>query len=230
MKKLLILFLSFVSIQAFSQIEENNYYSLNSQYMYDTFVKGEIHFKNGTSTEGELNYNVVVGEFHYVEDGILKTFSDFDLKRISKIIIGQKHFIIKSNTIYEIIYADRISLLKERKVTQEEHSQNEGAYETSSNSSTNKKITTLSIAIGHELQTGALVNFKNEINDIEIHIDETYKILFNNEIYYANKKSFYKIYPDKAEAIKKYIKDEKIKFKTTEEIIKVIEFSEKLKK
>lgn len=232
MKNAIILFLTLITIQAFSQVpekvNENNYYSLNSQYLFNQFIDGEVHFKNGLITEGELNYNVLVGEFHYIEDGILKTFSDYDLNRISKISIGQKQFIIKSNIIYQILYADIMILLRSKTAVQKDLNQNEGAYGTSSNTVTNKKITTLSHAIGHEMEKGAIVNFKDELNDLEIKIDETLKLLYNNKIYSANKKTFYETFPSHKEAIKDYIQTEKIKFKSPDSIIKLIAFCKEL--
>ena len=232
MKNLLVIFLYFIGsivpIQGKIINDENSYYSLKSQYLYNSFVDGKIHFKNGTKTEGELNYNVLAGEFHYIENGLLKTFSDFDLGRISKIVLKNKNFLIKSNTIYEIIYPDKMVLLNKRSPIIKNENQNTGAYGTNSNTSSNTKILNISHAIGHEMEKGVLVNIKDELNEIEIKIQESFSILFNNQIYNANKKSFFILYPEHKDTIKNFIKTEKIKFKTPEEIIKLITFCKNL--
>lgn len=226
MKELIILFLMLNTLSLFSQenqeIKVNTNFSLKSQYYYDTFIPGKIYFKDGREAHGELNYNVVVEEFHYIENDILRTFSEMDIRKISKIVINNKLFIVKNLKVYEVIYSDKIMLLLRRKAEKKDVNQNTGAYGTNSNTSTNQKITVLSHAIGHELEKGALVNIKDEINNSEINLVESFNLLYNNKLYPTNKKSFIEIYPDKEDEIKSYIKKEKIKLKKPEDIIKLI--------
>lgn len=229
MKNIVFLLVILSSVHSYSQdkkdnLKENDFYSLKSQYFYDSFVKGEIHTKDGRIAEAELNYNILVDELHYIEDDVLKTFSENDIQRIAKIVIGNKQFIINDNTVYEVLYSDKIVLLKKRTAEQGDVNQNSGAYGTTTNTSSNTKITALSHAIGHEMEKGAIVNIKDELNDIEIKLRESFKILYNNQIYNANKKTFYTLYPDKENKIKAFIKENKIKFKTPEEIVTVIDF------
>ncbi len=229
MKNIFILLTFIISTFCYSQeinkpIEVNNYYSIKSQYLYNTFIKGEIHSKDGKIAEGELNYNVIVDKFHYVKDDILKTFTDNDIRRIGKIIIKNRQFIIKDKLVYEIVYADKLLLLKKRTAEQDDLNQNKGAYGISSNTTTNKKIWMLSHAIGHEMEKGALVNIEDDSSEAQIKIVESYKLLFNNQIYPANKKSFLKIYPNDIDKIKDFIKSNKIKFKKELDLIKVVKF------
>ncbi len=226
MKIVFSLLIIISTLTSFSQIE-NNYYSINSQYLFNTFNSGEIYFKDGNIVKGELNYNVLVDEFHYIQNGILKTFTENDIKIISKIIIADKQFIFKDRITYEVINSSKTLLLLKRAASQDNINQNTGAYGTSPNTSANKKIYTLSHTIGHEMEKDALVNIKNDKNSDEINIRKSFYIIYNNDLYHANKRTIYKLFRSK-DIIKVFIKKEKIDMKVAKDLIRLILFCENL--
>ncbi len=231
MKKKIFLLL-FISIGLFGMAQENTptiantYFSTKSPYLFDAFISGQIYFSDNKTKSIDLNYHVVANEIHYVENKTLKTFSTTDLAKITKITIGDYVFIAIKGKIYEVLYANKASALKQRKpnVTNE----NPGAYGTTSTTSANTKTNRVNLDAGAPLERGALVNIGNKKTDTEIAIHESYRLLLNATVYPANKRGVLKMYSDKSDEVKRFIKEQKIKFRKETDLIKLLKHCETL--
>ena len=232
MKKIatLLLFSIIINITSFSQNKDtkpkvNENFSIKSQYLFNTFVDGKIYFVDGTIKDKSLNYNVIVNEMHYIDNNILKTFSNYDFKNIIKITIKNHEFIFNNHKLYEIIFSSDILLLKSREPIFKSET---GAYGTSTNTSSVNKMIKVSIDAGSSINKTVLVNLGDKEKEEEIKIKESFKFLYKQKIHNASRRFFYNNFSKHKKNIKSYIKDNKINFGDTDKIIQIIKYSETL--
>lgn len=80
------------------------------------------------------------------------------------------------------------------------------------------------------LDMGSGVFNKRLPEDVIVNAEYFYWISINNEMFsFNNERQFLKIFPGKESAIKKFIKENRIKFENTEDVIKIALFCGELK-
>jgi len=197
MKYLFLVILFFVNSLVFSQ-----------RFSSDYWHNGTLYFKKGDSLDMPIKYDLVNSVVYTNEDNKLKTWSAGQIKGF-KFIDAQQKIERKFKTIYykkedgfsipimfEVIYSGtKISLFRRDLVY---------ARRASYNPFLGLSLPLNSKVENHEFYA---VNTKNQV------------LLFE-----PNKKSIISVFAPKEETIKNYIKENKVKFQTIEDIIRIFEF------
>ncbi len=214
---------SILSISIFAQNSKiNEDFSIKSQYLFKNFINGNITLKDSTIIKLGLNYNVFMDEIHYYQSGQLKTFTANDYNLIEKIIIDKHSFICFEQKIYEVLIFDHITLLKRREIEKTDLCAKEGAYGTKVNSATVQAVTVARVTFREDRAES--VTYIEDLDEKTVAIRTNYKLKYQDTIYIPNLKFLNIIYPNSLKKIKKYKKDNKIKFNNEDDLMKMINY------
>ena len=219
-KNLIPLFLSLLSICTFAQTNDitNQKFTNSSQFLFNEFTNGDVYFKNGNITSEELNYNVFFQEIWFIRYNKSLILKNFD--EINSVNINSSTFIMHKEKIYEEIFiSNNLSIIKYRKINYESASNNKGAYGTSTETSATENWGNLVVKVAGVTK---YPNVQAE-NDIEFKMEIKYFILKENETYPLTKKKLFKLFPEKEEQIKNYIKDNKLSLLVDKDIIELFD-------
>lgn len=107
MKKIVILFLgllSFVSLSAQKDLDD-----VTEVFVFNEFMDGVAHFKDGTKGKSKMNYGTYTEKFYFLEDRTVMELANTD--EISSVTLGQYVFEpVKSGMFYEKVEAGKGNL------------------------------------------------------------------------------------------------------------------------
>ncbi|MCK9310684.1 MAG: hypothetical protein M0P26_00235 [Bacteroidales bacterium] len=186
----------------------------NSLYVFGPFQEGVIYFNNGDSVVKRMNYNAGTEEFIFEQQGRLMALDHLDLVRFIK--IGENVFEPIHGKFYHKIgaNADGLYILYRFKVIPPG---TPSAYGSDSNTSASTNWSSLAD--------------KNQLYILTI--PEGYKIIRSKDFLLYKDKSLYivnkyaqvsKLYPEKAKALKEYVKRNKLVWKKVDDLKKIIDF------
>ncbi len=211
--------LTIISFQAFAQVRDINvdniYFqkSINSSpvntieykdikgspYLTDDFVNSKIYFRKDSVFKIALRYNVFDQSMEYQQNNIVYSISNPD--KIDKIEMNKWTFIfysdfkkIKNNSFYQLLLPGKANLLLKKTISYREAEPPKAIVE-SEPAKFIKKKDTYYVAIGSA-----------------------------SPVVIRNKKSLIEIFVDKEDEISKYIKKEKISYKKSTDLIKLVEY------
>ena len=186
-------------------------------FRYPKFIKGITVYKDGTTTSEKMNYNFVQGEMIFLNsrnDTLVITKKD----AISQIILAEDTFYV-SNGYYEQIAGNKTVMLLVHKYIKLVNVKKEGAYGTSNSTgsvdsysslSANNNSATLKLKVSEDMDFAIMTDFYFSKN--------------SSEFVLARKNSILKLFPEKDEMIKEFIKSQSIRFNEKDDIIKLTEF------
>lgn len=195
--------------------------SLSKQiYHYPQFVEGTVVYKDGITSKGIMNYNMLIGEMQFIDDKH-DTLSIANEQTIQYIAIANDSFfydkgylaLITGNPTAKLAVRQRIKVVDKQKI---------GAYDQPSS--------TGSIDSYNSVQGGSRV-YKLDIREDIILAKETSLFLGDkfNHFVIANKKNSIKLSANKQNEIEKYIRENNIDFNKKEDMIKLIGFLQDIK-
>ncbi|MFO7842667.1 MAG: hypothetical protein R6V16_02555 [Bacteroidales bacterium] len=210
----------------------NSKYTLNSQYLYDQFLRGKVYHKNGTENETMLNYNVLNDEIHFFKHSNVKAF---ETEKLSKVIIKGNVFVPYKKKIYEVIGGNKINIYINRKPELWVLNESPGAYGQSSVNNMRDYSIELGQALANLDLTLKAANFRKK-SDKEIPV---YNHFFfseknntqNNEInnmQSLTRRRILKNFNNNKKEIKSYIKENNIDLKTIEDLKRLQTFIDNL--
>ncbi|WP_029906063.1 hypothetical protein [Prevotella sp. 10(H)] len=214
-KSLLPLLLFVISISySFGQTKQG--------YLFDEFQKGRTVFRNGSAAETFFNYNTLKEKLFFVsQDSVTMEVANPENIVIAK--IGDKSFEhVKNGVFYERVNAGNNSVFYiQWRSTLQSKGKNTG-YGTKSTVSSIDNVSRITDEYGDTYM---------------LRVDKEFDTLPNNSYYLKIKNRFKrftsandlaKLYKGHGESIKKYAKDEDIKFDNIEDIKKIIAYCELL--
>lgn len=214
----IILIIVCFSISLSAQKNEivNSKFTNSSQFLFNEFIEGDIYFKDGNTSLADLNYNIFFQEILFMKNEqslVLNMLND-----INSIKFDSIEFMILNGKIYEsIIISNTHNVIKSRKIDHGSASNTEGAYGGSTETSATEDWKYMV-----EKASGVTYypNVHNE-DDKEFKMITRYFILKNDKIYSLTKKKLYKLFPEKGEKIKNYIKNNKLSLSVDNDIIEL---------
>lgn len=186
-------------------------------FRYPKFTKGFTVYKDGTTSSERMNYNIVQGEMMFLNsrnDTLVITKKN----AIDQIILAEDTFYV-SNGYYERIAGNKTAMLLIHKYIKLVNVKKEGAYGTSNSTgsvdsysslSANKNSSTLKLKVSEDMDFAIVTNFYFRKN--------------SKEFVLARKNSILKLFPEKDEIIKDFIKSQSIRFSEKDDLIKLTEF------
>ncbi|AUD03873.1 hypothetical protein [Spirosoma pollinicola] len=213
-----------------SLAQESQYYRLKGgsdpnkampvakRYQYPAFARGKLHFKNGSFSEAVFNYNLLLGEMHFVspKGDTLALSEDPTIELVS---IGQDVFyyeypktfwrLLGSYSSVKLVSKQRLALIDTEK---------QGGYGQSSGTSSIRNTTMLSNS------NGSLAKL-NAQSDLVLSKRVDYGIMDQNNRFYVPKQgSILGLFPLKKQAIKTYLKENAINFNEEADLQKLLAF------
>jgi len=209
MKKVIILF--FLCAACFPGNAQTTADGSMPQFLFQEFSMGRVKMKNGQVQNSILNYNIVTEKMVYENGKDLYDMTNTEL--IDTVFVQNSMFVPSGKVFFEVLLAAPVSLFVQHTGSVMPPGAPAGYGGTSQVSST-KKLS------GVELSSG-YYNLKLP-KDYQVQINPVYWIRAGKEYSsFINDRQFLKLFPDKEAELKKYIKDNRIKFSRQSDIVKL---------
>ncbi len=218
-------FIIFVSFFHFSiALTQNTKYSIRKQYYYKDYTKAEVFTKTNSRTEVKLNYNVLLDEMDYLENG--RKLSIRNVEDIVLVRFKDQNFIVHNQGYYKLIYADKSKvyskLVPKLSVLTKPP---EGAYGTSNETSSVSKMSSIEQRKDYYR---ILLAESSGSPDIEIPVQERFYFLKEDKLLPLTKNTLYKAFEGKKATIKAFIKKNKISLRKSGDIEKLFTYCDSL--
>jgi hypothetical protein len=205
--KNLALFISLIcfSINCNSQIISEG---PTAQFLFPDFLNGKVLLRNGEIRELVMNYNTLVGKIVYKQNGRYYDFTNQDIA--DTIFVGDSKFISYLGVLFQVLSSEKIPCFVHYKGTLLPPGTPAG-YGVNSQVSNTKLQTSFSTSSG---------NYNLELpKDYKVQIDLSYRIILDDKLLdFSNQRELLKIFPEKADQLKQFIKTHKIKFDQASDI------------
>ncbi len=189
------------------------------QYIFDDFTNGTVSFKDGTSGSGKLNYNTLLEEMQFIEQGTNNILALANLENIVSVTIAGRQFIPNRvrREFVEVLISENVGLAIKYKGSAISLGK-EGAY---GSIGTTSAMTSYSSVTSDQSTTNLSVKEK-----VAVKLSSTcYLVKGGKFTTIKGAKTFLAAYPkDKAESISKYIHDNNVNFKSKESLIRLTEY------
>lgn len=172
---------------------------------------GSVRMKNGQLQNSILNYNMVTEKMVYEKDKDLYDMTNTEL--IDTVYVQNSMFVPSGKVFFEVLLVAPVTLYVQHTGSVIPPGTPAGYGGTSQVSSTKQWS-------GVELSSG-YYNLKLPKN-FQVQINPVYWIRAGKEYYsFINDRQFLKLFPEKEAELKKYIKDNRIKFSRQSDIVKL---------
>jgi len=194
-------------------------------YLYEDFTLGTIYFESNEKSTSDLNIHLWGNVLHYVKaDGKIYQSDD---KKVVRVEIGDDAYIFSDHKLVRIVANEGTNLLV--KLTRGDFdamsSSGGGAYGSSLNSSATRDLSSLGFDLGglDQPELGLMLQEKKEGRDIPL--VEQYFFIIGGQQVEATKKGVERFVGDvRADALKQYLKANKIKWKKEDSLKKMLSF------
>ncbi len=190
-------------------------------YRFPAFEAGQLFLTNGEAVSTQLNYNLVTEEIVVELDEVRAPYPTIEI--VKKIAIGMKEFSVINKKIYEVLLSGGTTLLVHRKQTVIHLGQQTGLGRTSNQSDFNQtsQVRLQDTPTVYELMLPKEYQLR-DVNTYFLQKDEKLVPI-------RSQKKLLKNFPEISE-LKSFLKSERINFDSEEDLIKTIEFCNRLHK
>jgi hypothetical protein len=188
-----------------------------SHYLFPDFSDGVILMRSGAKNTLSLNLNTLTEQMVFDNKGQKKAIAKKEMPLIDTIYIQDRKFVVLNEKFVEALYYSEWRLYKEYQSILIENKPS--GYGTSSETSS-------SVSLTHLENNGRL---------IELEIPDGYKVK-SSSFYWLKRdgdlkkvskmKDLKKLYPEKVDIFKKYVKKNKVKYDNQESLISLIDYME----
>lgn len=209
-----MLFLS--AVAALSQSPTTTY-----PYLYDTFTNGTVVMDGGNKEARQMNVHLREGRLHYIDNGVIK---EAFLKDVAAVEIGNDVFLPVFTSVMKVVAKnDNGCVVMEQLGDFEGAISGSGAYGVSASSSATMKLTSVQTESQVNQNYMNILNEKSEGMDLEI--ISTYYIVTPEYKVKATKKDIEEsLTTEKAEQLKTYLKEHKVKWKNPQTLLSIVDF------
>jgi hypothetical protein len=189
-----------------------------SHYLFPEFTQGVILMKSGIKNKALLNYNSLTEEMIFENNGKKLAIGKGELELVDTVFIKDRKFFTLNSKFIELIYHSKCDLYAEHKCSVKEPGKPAaygGTTETSattsySSFSSGGKIYELKLPDGYETKTYTYYWLKKngELNK------------------FINMRQLMKLYYDKEDLFKAYVKKNAVDFNKQESIVQLIKYLE----
>ena len=190
-----------------------DYFPLKERYLYPEFTNGPVLFKNGAGSTSKLNYNLLTGEMEFIQ--ARDTLSIIKKKDIRLIVVAQDTFYYDNGYLEQIARGHFKVVLKEYIKLKEVLSKD--SYGTSSSGSASNSYGMLP----------AEGNFYKLAANKDMVFQKTREYYFataSGGFIQFSKKNVIHMFPRKEDAIKAYLKSNKVDFDSRTDLLRFADF------
>ena len=209
--------------------EDVNSLISNSRYLFPEFKAGTVVFTDNATSKAPLNYDMIMGEMHYV-NASGKVMALSDVANISSILFADREFIYTPKGYTEVLtYSGNKALLLHRRIKAEQEKPT-GAYGMSSDVSAVESSNAILSTSQRDANNSALVAENVGValggGNVTFTLLQTlYLYDGTNLLANASEANFQKIFgKDKKSAIRDYIKKNKINQKKPTDLIQLFNY------
>ncbi len=189
------------------------------QFILPEFIKGMVKMKNGSSQSAMLNYNSVSEKMVYEKDD--QIYDIIGTETIDTVIIEDREFVPAGNVFHEVLLVAPISLFVQYKGDVIPPGTPAGYGGTSQVSNT-KLMTSVQLQSGY-------YNIKLP-SDYSVKVQPVFWLRINGMMEsFVNERQLLKLFPERENELKQFIKQNKIKFDKFQQVIRLIEFVNDMK-
>jgi len=184
-------------------------------YQYPQFVAGKVHFRNGSTTGAQLNYNRFLDEMQFLNTNG-DTLAIAEPETIKLILVGNDSFyydkgyffVISNNGPIKLAIKEGFKILDKQKTS---------AYDMSSSVSSIRNVNSYTTE-------GKIYNLA--VKEDVVLTRETYYYFGSryNQFVPATKKNLMEFYPEHRNDISNYIKQNEVRFQHREDLEKLLQF------
>lgn len=191
-------------------------------YEYPNFVKSVIRYKDHTTSTFNLNYNIFLGKIQFISSR-KDTLVVSNPEKVQNFVLGTDTFIYLKD-YYRILAGNQRIRLLAKHYTKLVDVRKEGAYGASSSTSATDNYTSFSSDNNSKL-------FQLRVKEETVFSIRTEYFFLNagEELFQATKNNLLRQFPDQADEIKSYIKDQSIRFNKLDDLRKILTYVQKLK-
>jgi hypothetical protein len=218
---LLIVMLTF-PVNLVAQEDDSDISNL-AQFLFPEFSKSILKMKAGKDLTLMLNYNIITEKLVFLQKG--KVYDLLNFEYVDTAIMNSNMFIPSGKFFLEILLDGSIPLYVEHKGKIQDPGK-PAAYGGTSQVSSSNYITHLELgASGTDIYNSKLPA------ELIIKHELIYWVSYNNtKSKFENERQLYKIFPDKESELKKFAKQNKLKFENTGDVAKLVQYCSDLMK
>lgn len=190
-------------------------------YVYPDFQEGVVYFKDNTSLNAPLNVHLLKSTLHYLEGEKIKEAISGDIESVG---IGSDQYYVYNNQLMRVVNGDSTGFIAE--LTEADFSalnESGGAYGSSSSVQATRKVSSMEIG-GVSIVNHMELKEKKDAGAL-LPLTKKYFIIIDGKNYPASRKGIMSELPeDKQDTFKKFVKQNKIKWKQSESLVLLLDF------
>ncbi len=184
------------------------------QLLFPSFTRGIIKMKSGKTNTASLNYNTVDEEMVFDQKGVYMVLDKPE--EIDTVYMQNRKFVPVEKAFYEVVVNGPVSLYIQHKSRYAPVGSNT-AYGLTSQTLGPTAVST--VRVGNQVRNLELPE------NVKVSPATVYWVRRNNEMNkFTTERQFLKIFPDKENEIKEFIKNSRLDLKTREDLIKLGNF------
>ncbi|HOO42187.1 MAG TPA: hypothetical protein P5167_00920 [Bacteroidales bacterium] len=188
-------------------------------YMYPEFQKGTILFSDRSTSEGMINLYLIGSHLHFISpEGDTLVMKDQDAARI--LSIGKDTYLRHDKSWIRLLSVMGSKAIGIRSSVNIEQTQKIGAYGMADATSSISDISAMYDVPGSSAQTVYL----KSLRDIPYTLTHQALLYDGNKLYIASRRSFNKLFPDKKDLVKNYIKENKLDLNQAQDVLQLFNF------
>ncbi|MBP5488931.1 MAG: hypothetical protein J6X77_05130 [Bacteroidales bacterium] len=190
-------------------------------YLYDNFKPGVIYLQGGAKSEVMMNVHLRHDQLHFIDNDLVK---QADLSNTLIVSIGADSFIPSGGELRKIVAQDdngvvAVSLIGDFAASQETG----GAYGASSESASTRKLS--SYDANGQVNRNHMLLLQEKENGADLNIITTYYLIRSGDCVKATRKDVSASLSEEGQAaFKAWLKQNKIKWKDPQSLLKVVGF------
>ena len=187
-------------------------------YLFPEFTQGVVLMKSGTKNNALLNYNLLTEEMVFEDKGKKFSLGKEEQELVDTVFIKNRKFFKLNNTFIEFIYHSKFDLYAEHKCSVKQPGKPAGYGGTSETSAITSYSSYLSGGLVYELKLP---------NGYETKPCNYYWLKKNGGLNkFMNMRQLMKLYDDKEDLFKAYIKKNEVIFNNQESMVQLIKYLE----
>ncbi len=194
-------------------------------YLYDDFTAGVLTDKGGASIEGLYNIHILHGRLHFIEGDMIKEAKALDVVSVK---IGDDVYRNVGGTLMQVLArSDKGYVVRKTEIDAAAMNATGGAYGASSSTLATQALSSLEF-MGSGSGPVNHMNMKSSKNDGKTLplIVKTY-LVFDYNVVFAAKRDVLAVDGVDKGAVNAFIKENKIKWKDPQSLIKLVDFISK---
>lgn len=213
-----LLLLCFIGIMSLTAQQEQE---SKSEFLFDGFRDATIYYRDGRQFMANLNFNLIGNRFLFkdVEDNnALKEFAEID--KVAMVKAGDRTFLMSRNGKAQEVLQMEPQVLVEYRGKVKDPGKRAGYGGRSETASIDR--------IGIYRADGNTFQLEGD-RYLVYGLNKTYQIMHNKKAKtFITEKQFLKIFPAHKEALEKYIRENKIDFQNTEDVVTLVNYADAL--